>query len=434
MDSKATHDQLLDQYVHNPQNDLVNFNMGVFYESIGHTAAAISFYVRCSERTDDVLLQYESMLKAALCFEKQGIRHNSVIGLFQHAISLLPWRPEGYFLLSRFYEQTERWFDGYTMASIAEKMADFNSEPLRTDVGYFGLAAILFEKAVVSWWCGLCSESISLFKFLLLNYDLPIVHRNSCISNLLNLNGSSPDPGFVFDDLDHEIIDSYKHLNLYHGTSHKNLKIKFCKSDSIKRNHSEAFQDMFVLTAFDGKMNGNYLEIGAGCPVYGNNTYLLESEFGWKGISIDIVPDTVDRFNLNRKNKAVLADALVVDYKELLSTNNLPNSIDYLQLDCDPPEVTYGILLKIPFDTYKFGVITFEHDSYAFPSSPYQDKSREYLRKLGYVLAVSNVSPMRNKPFEDWWIHPDIVDMESLKQIGDLKNNITNESNTILLS
>ena len=38
--------------------------------------------------------------------------------------------------------------------------------------------------------------------------------------------------------------------------------------------------------------------------------------------------------------------------------------IDYLQLDCDPPVITYKILLKIPFDKVKFGVITYEHDHY----------------------------------------------------------------------
>jgi hypothetical protein len=35
---------------------------------------------------------------------------------------------------------------------------------------------------------------------------------------------------------------------------------------------------------------------------------------------------------------------------------------DYLQLDCDPPSVTYDILTKIPFDEHKFAVITYEHD------------------------------------------------------------------------
>lgn len=430
----SNHTQLLDHYIHYPQCDLINFNMGVFYESIGQTAAAISFYVRCSERTNDVLLQYESMLRAGLCFEKQGIRDNSVIGLYQHAVSLLPWRPEGYFLLSRFYEHSTRWFDGYTMASIAEKMVNFNSHPLRTNVEYPGPYGILFEKAVVSWWCGLCAESIDLFKHLLLNYNLSTIHRESCITNLLRLDGSSLTNGFKFDGVNHEILESYKHLNLYYDSSHENLKIKFDGSDLIKRNHSEAFQDMFVLTALGGKMNGSYLEIGAGCPVFGNNTYLLESEFDWSGISIDIVPDTVDTFNLNRKNKAILADALEVNYEELLNKNNLPNSIDYLQLDCDTPEVTYNILLRIPFDVYKFGVITFEHDSYADPSSPFKRKSRKYLKKLGYVLVVSNVSPRGDNPFEDWWIHPDIVDVDVLKKLGDLTNDKTKESNTIFLN
>lgn len=43
------------------------------------------------------------------------------------------------------------------------------------------------------------------------------------------------------------------------------------------------------------------MEIGSGHPVDSNNTYLLESNYAWKGISIDFNADLVEEFNGLRK-------------------------------------------------------------------------------------------------------------------------------------
>ena len=168
---------------------------------------------------------------------------------------------------------------------------------------------------------------------------------------------------------------------------------------------------MYVLSMHNGKMNGTYLEIGAGDYKYGNNTYLLEREFNWIGISIDFNKNFVNNFNKNRKNKCICNDATTIDYLELLSTNYTSTNIDYLQLDCDPPNITFDILNKIPFDKYKFGVITYEHDFYNDNTGSYREKSRRFLKDKGYKLIAGNISPYSDKcPFEDWWIHPDLID------------------------
>ena len=67
-----------------------------------------------------------------------------------------------------------------------------------------------------------------------------------------------------------------------------NLKFKFNGSDQIQRNYSQAGQDLFVLAALNGKRNGIYIEVGAGPSVLHNNTLLLETEFNWKGVSVEI--------------------------------------------------------------------------------------------------------------------------------------------------
>jgi hypothetical protein len=118
-----------------------------------------------------------------------------------------------------------------------------------------------------------------------------------------------------------------------------------------------------------------------------------------------------------------------VNYEKLL-TKYFPgqNNIDYLQLDIEPPKNTYEALLSIPFDKYKFAVITYEHDDYIDISRSYKQKSREYLQSLGYILVVNDVSPDQNSSFEDWWAHPDLVDIDIIKG---LKSQISEDLNQV---
>ena len=88
-----------------------------------------------------------------------------------------------------------------------------------------------------------------------------------------------------------------------------------------------------------------------------------------------------------------------------------------MQLDCDPPEITYQILLTIPFDAYKFRVITFEHDYYTDTNKTLQERSIKYLESYGYVRVVNNIAPDDWRSYEDWWVHPDLVDMDYVNEV-----------------
>ena len=401
--------ELLNAYVMNPQDAENNFALGFYYDTIGQTASALSYYLRCAERTPDDLLKYECLIRSSMCFDKQGTRGFTVKGLLQHAISILPKRPEAYYLLSRFFERDTRdghWNDGYMIASIGQKVCDFNSSSLRTNVDYPGEYAILYQKAVISWWCGLCNESKNLFQDLHDNYDLNEIHKKSVIENLIKLNGTKKEESFA----------SYNKLK------YSSLKVKFPGSELIEKNYSEAYQDMFVLTMLNGKKDGTYLEIGAGNSFYGNNTALLEKQFDWKGVALDIDENFVNAHKNERKNPCFLKNATLVNYNAFLSGLDFPNEIDYLQLDCDPPSVTYDILLSIPFETYKFAVITYEHDHYCDETKSFQEKSKKYLESYGYVRVANNISPDEFRPYEDWWIHPDLIDnvvLEKMMYIND---------------
>ena len=205
----------------------------------------------------------------------------------------------------------------------------------------------------------------------------------------------------------------------YSKVEHERLKHKFPGSGSVKCNWSQSMQDIFVLMALDGKRNGVYVELGADLPRIINNTYLLESEFDWSGVSFEYDADKVLYFNTIRRNKCICDDATTFDYKFLFEERNYPKQIDYLQLDLDPAEGTLAALKNLPLDDYRFTAITYETDVYR-AGADVQDEEIEILKSYGYELVVRNVANEGN-PYEDWWVDPNVVDsaiIDKLKMDG----------------
>lgn len=175
--------------------------------------------------------------------------------------------------------------------------------------------------------------------------------------------------------------------------------------------YSQVGQDQFALDMLKNKREGFYVEIGAYHSTDGSNTYLLEKDYGWKGVSFEIIQDRANEFNLNRINKCYQADATEFDYESLFDRLSLPKQIDYLQIDIDPAEASLMALLALPLEKYRFSTITFEHDLYMNPDNmAIKDRQKELLSGLGYQLVKENVAePYYGLPFEDWWIDPKVV-------------------------
>ena len=375
----------LDNYILDPYNPENSFQLGLRYEEQGQTASAAGYFLRSVEFGTDTNRMYEALLKIALCFERQTNRVFTLKGTLLRAIALLPKRPEAYFLLARVYERNKDWQECYTLSTIAYDYATDEPNTI-SDVEYPGKYGFIFEKAVTAWWIGLMDESLHLFRVLNKNHKLDYIYKISVQNNLKNLG-------------------NWKSPIKYTKNKYQKLKYKFKNSENLKINYSQCFQDIFILSMLDGKRDGTYLEIGCADPLYGNNTALLEKEYGWTGISIDIDSQWSTKWE-QQNRKCFIENALKINYSELLKNN----IIDYLQIDCDPPSISFEVLQKIPFHTHKFAVITFEHDHYADDTQSIKDKSRKYLQSFGYELVVSNVSPEDYCDYEDWWVHPDLVD------------------------
>lgn len=179
-------------------------------------------------------------------------------------------------------------------------------------------------------------------------------------------------------------------------------------------------QEEFVLDLLENKKGGYYVELGAFHSKNGSNTNKLENEFDWKGVSFEIKEELRKEFNENRSNPC-MGDALDFNYISYFEENLFPKQIDYLQVDIDsgyklngrPDGNAYTSLhglLAVPLNSYRFTVITFEHDANMYwRNVAMRDVQREILDSLGYSIVVRTES-------EDWWVDPNVIDLESYRK------------------
>jgi len=206
--------------------------------------------------------------------------------------------------------------------------------------------------------------------------------------------------------------------------------------------YSQAYQDIFVYSVLNKKYNGTFLEIGSNHPITHNNTYILESKYNWRGLMVEYDSSFEQLYKIHRpKSIYRLQDARLVNYKFILDTNNFPLNIDYLQIDLDVNNKstldTLVLLNNTVFDKYKFASITFEHDIYTGNYYDTQTISRRIINERGYILVFENVSVFWQggyKPFEDWYVHPDLVNMDYINSIKRSGNITTDEIKNILNS
>jgi hypothetical protein len=179
---------------------------------------------------------------------------------------------------------------------------------------------------------------------------------------------------------------------------------------------SQAGQDVFARYVIGRK--GTYLDIGSFRPTYHNNTRTLELE-GWTGLSIDY-QNYCEEFKQKRNNPFLYGDVTTIDWNATMEHYPfLKEKIDYISFDVDAS--TRPAFDLFPFDKIKFGCMTIEHDQYLVGKG-LRDYLREKLTALGYVLLCADVvmpdtSTDKYGAFEDWWVNPELVDMNRVETI-----------------
>jgi len=176
-------EDLVVQLSTDPFNPDLNFKCALEYERLNQTASAVSFYLRCAEYGFEThkILTYSSLLKMARCFEDQSDRQYTVSNCILQAMTVLPNRPEAYFMLSQFYEKSQSWQECYTYSELGLHKKNIKALPVH--LGYEGKYSLEFEKAVAGWWIGRRDESIKIFNSLLKS-DISETYRKAIIDNL----------------------------------------------------------------------------------------------------------------------------------------------------------------------------------------------------------------------------------------------------------
>lgn len=393
-------------YAMDPENAELNFDLAYEYHSLGHTASAFSHYLRCAERAEKDELAYEALCRAYYCFIAQKRRDFTAKSLLKQAQIILPKRPEAYYLLGIYHMNRKEYSEAHVQFSLALEFCDFDCAPLKTFIGYKGKENLLYKKSKTAWQWDKNEETREILRHLISEDVWETLDEEDQKDIQTDIRS--------FGLNNENKIRSYTEYNI---EQHNNLRFKFPGSKKIKRNRSQCLQDMFVLYMHSGKKKGTYFEIGAGPSHYGSNTALLEEEYGWTGVGVDFNVNYVKQHQQNRKNNVLFSDALKLNYSSILDRDFDTKEIDYLQLDIEPTENTFECLLSIPFEDYKFGVITYEHDDYIDFSRTYKKKSRRYLQSFGYELVIADVSPDGKSSFEDWWVHPDLINRDVIDKI-----------------
>ena len=134
---------------------------------------------------------------------------------------------------------------------------------------------------------------------------------------------------------------------------------------------------------------------------------------------IEYDPRFLSSYKLHRpKSTHIIADATKIDYRSFSAS--LPEHIDYLQIDLEVENAsTIETLRKVRdelMDTHTFATVTFEHDIYRGNFYNTRAESRHIFDSKGYVRVFSDVKNT-NCAFEDWYVHPELVDMSYINTI-----------------
>lgn len=206
-------------------------------------------------------------------------------------------------------------------------------------------------------------------------------------------------------------------------------------------------QDRWVIDVLKGKTNGFFIDLGAGDGFSGNNTYVLEKYYGWKGLCIepnpilfDVLTNKYER-RCTRISDLVDAESKRVDYLmngqdsgiidsdtdnndrvraaqiealrlrgrvktvrtktlvDVLDENSAPRTIDYFSFDVEGAETR--ILRNFRFDRYTFLTLTIERPT----------------PELNDILFRNGYSFVRNSLYDTFYVHQSIPGFSEIKRM-----------------
>lgn len=128
-------DTVITDFINDPHNGKLAFDMAEWYFNQGQYASALGFYSRCAEYSDDDNLIYQSVYMLAGSLSAMKRRDNAEELMYLKAIELDKDRPEAYLALSRWYSWRNNPHKAYYYASMGCKCTKKGIE-VSTSLGY----------------------------------------------------------------------------------------------------------------------------------------------------------------------------------------------------------------------------------------------------------------------------------------------------------
>jgi len=194
----------------------------------------------------------------------------------------------------------------------------------------------------------------------------------------------------------------------------------------LQRFYSEMGQDIWVIgKVFPGVEDAYFVDIGCGDGTEASNSKALE-ELGWTGVAVDPFPTNwddrkclvleevvystqgevvtfrkagllggIDK-HIDAWREEVVSQPLVefttTTIGDVLERANAPSFIHYMSLDVEGAE--YEVLRVFPFDKYRVGALTVEHNL----EEPKRQQIRDLLEANGYRFVKQQV-------VDDWYVY-----------------------------
>lgn len=204
-----------------------------------------------------------------------------------------------------------------------------------------------------------------------------------------------------------------------------------------QRSAAQLYQDLWVLFMTQCKRDGFFVEFGACDGRFLSNTWLLEREYGWRGILAEpdphwhkalssnrscsisykcvyeksdlqvdfacatkpelsrlqnIIPNDVHERDGNRTKKETIS-VITISLLDLLTQYGAPQEIDYLSIDTEGSELE--ILQSMDFSRYNVKLLTVEHAG----ETSRRNKITQLLASYGYVRWFPDYTR-----WDDWYV------------------------------
>lgn len=381
--------ELLNKYSLDVENPEYNFQLALMYDELGQTASAISFYLRAAELSNDLELSYTALLRMGLCFEKQGRRNLTVKGKYLQAITVLPKRPEAYYLLARIQRREELFHEAYTTIEIALSISDFSLEKLICDVQYPGYHGFIFEKAICSWWWGKSTESKNLFTDIYTNYWEVLSEDDKLFvkKRMIDLGLSLVAKEFskkVFFDCGTHMFQGFKEVSKIHGIDDTwncyCFEANPITYEMSKENYLSLINDKFNIVHFNNAISNNNKSVIINCA---QSDHWDGSEIGSSTSQASNILDTPPKD----------CSGKVLNYSDRRSVKSV-NFSDFIKMFSDENDF---VVVKLDIEGSEFDVIDklieentidyvnhfyIEFHSHFFENTELYNEKIEYYKKI----------------------------------------------------